>query len=80
MFRRVFIAACALAALSVPAAAEDWPTKQIKVVIITGIADERVQHLCLALGADGYEVKPFDDQFIRRVVKLAQDEVGHHAA
>ena len=33
MFRCVFIAACALAALSLPAAAEDWPTKQIKVVI-----------------------------------------------
>ena len=33
MFRRVIIAACALAALSLPAAAQDWPTKQIKVVI-----------------------------------------------
>src|SRR6185437_4527524 len=33
MFRRVFVAACALGALSSPAMAEDWPTKQIKVVI-----------------------------------------------
>ncbi len=54
--------------------------KEIKVVIITGIADERVQHLCIALGADGYEVKPFDDEFIRRAVKIAQDEVCHRAA
>jgi len=54
--------------------------KGIKVVIITGIADQRVQNLCIALGADSYEVKPFDDSFIRRVVNQARDELEHHHA
>ncbi len=42
-----------------------------KVIILTGVEDQFTRHVCFELGADAYEVKPFDHTFMTRVARLA---------
>ena len=49
----------------------DPQTQNLKVVILSANEDQFMRHLCLQLGAEDYEVKPFDPTFIRRIARLA---------
>jgi len=53
---------------------KDPLTARLKVVILSANEDQFMRHLCLELGADDYEVKPFDPTFIRRIARLAASE------
>lgn len=53
---------------------KDPLTARLKVVILSANEDQFMRHLCLELGADDYEVKPFDPTFIRRIARLAAAE------
>ena len=48
--------------------------RDLKVVILSANEDQFMRNLCLELGAEDYEVKPFDPTFIRRVARLAAIE------
>jgi CheY-like chemotaxis protein len=50
---------------------KDPDTRDLKVVILSANEDQFMRHLCLELGAEDYEVKPFDPTFIRRVARMA---------
>jgi CheY-like chemotaxis protein len=50
---------------------KDPETAHLKVVILSANEDQFMRHLCLQLGAEDYEVKPFDPTFIRRIARLA---------
>jgi CheY-like chemotaxis protein len=50
---------------------KDPETRDLKVVILSANEDQFMRHLCLELGAEDYEVKPFDPTFIRRVARMA---------
>jgi CheY-like chemotaxis protein len=49
----------------------DPETRDCKVIILSGVEDQYTRHVCFELGADDYEVKPFDSTFIHRVARLA---------
>ena len=49
----------------------DPETAASKVVILTGVEDQFTRHLCFELGAEDYEVKPFDMTFIYKVARMA---------
>jgi CheY-like chemotaxis protein len=49
----------------------DPQTQNLKVVILSANEDQFMRHLCLQLGAEDYEVKPFDPTFIRRIARIA---------
>lgn len=56
---------------------KDPETRNTKVVILSAVEDQFMRHTCLELGAEDYEVKPFDPTFIRRLARLvgaANDE------
>ena len=61
---------------------KDPGTAHLKVVILSANEDQFMRHLCLQLGAEDYEVKPFDPTFIRRIARLAAgaDQAEPHAA
>jgi CheY-like chemotaxis protein len=50
---------------------KDPGTAHLKVVILSANEDQFMRHLCLELGAEDYEVKPFDPTFIRRIARIA---------
>jgi CheY-like chemotaxis protein len=50
---------------------QDPDTRQCKVIILSGVEDQFTRHVCFQLGADAYEVKPFDHTFMTRVARLA---------
>lgn len=49
---------------------KDPETAHLKVIILSGVEDQFTRTTCLELGADDYEVKPFDPAFIRKVARL----------
>ncbi len=50
---------------------QDPDTRECKVIILSGVEDQYTRHVCFELGADAYEVKPFDHTFMTRVARLA---------
>jgi two-component system response regulator AdeR len=50
---------------------QDPATRECKVIILSGVEDQFTRHVCFELGADDYEVKPFDPTFMTRVARLA---------
>ncbi len=50
---------------------KDPETAHLKVVMLSANEDQFMRHLCLELGAETYEVKPFDPTFLRRIARLA---------
>jgi two-component system, OmpR family, response regulator AdeR len=50
---------------------QDPDTRECKVIILSGVEDQFTRHVCFELGADAYEVKPFDHTFMTRVARLA---------
>lgn len=52
----------------------DPETKHFKVVMLSAVEDQFMRHTCLELGAADYDVKPFDSSFIRRVVRLIEND------
>jgi CheY-like chemotaxis protein len=59
---------------------KDPETAHLKVVILSANEDQFMRHLCLELGAEDYEVKPFDPTFIRRIARLANADKPQPAA
>jgi CheY-like chemotaxis protein len=49
----------------------DPRTRDIKVLVLSAIEDQFTRHVCLELGADDYDVKPFDPSFMSKVARLA---------
>jgi DNA-binding response OmpR family regulator len=58
----------------------DPDTRACKVVVLSAIEDQFMRHTCLELGADDYEVKPFDPTFLRKVARLAMSDVEDELA
>jgi two-component system, OmpR family, response regulator AdeR len=50
---------------------QDPETRGCKVVILSGVEDQYVRHVCFELGAESYELKPVDSTFMNRVARLA---------
>ncbi|ATB43127.1 hypothetical protein CYFUS_008607 [Cystobacter fuscus] len=50
---------------------QDPQTRDCKVIILSGVEDQFTRHVCFELGADAYEVKPFDHTFMTRVARMA---------
>lgn len=50
---------------------QDPLTRDCKVVILSGVEDQFTRHVCFQLGAEAYEVKPFDHTFMMRVARMA---------
>lgn len=50
---------------------QDPETRDCKVVILSGVEDQYTRHVCFKLGADAYEVKPFNPSFMPRVARMA---------
>jgi CheY-like chemotaxis protein len=50
---------------------QDPETRDCKVVILSGVEDQFTRHVCFELGAEAYEVKPFDPTFMTRVARMA---------
>lgn len=51
-------------------------TRDIPVVMLSASDDQYIRRCCLDLGAEDYEVKPFDPGFLRKMARLA----GHDDA
>jgi two-component system, OmpR family, response regulator AdeR len=49
---------------------QDPLTRDCKVVILSGVEDQHMRHQCFQLGADAYEVKPFNATFMPRIARL----------
>ncbi|MFO0600492.1 MAG: response regulator [Myxococcaceae bacterium] len=49
----------------------DPETRDFKVVMLSAVEDQFMRRTCLELGADDYEVKPFDPTFLRKIARLA---------
>jgi two-component system, OmpR family, response regulator AdeR len=58
----------------------DPTTKDVKVIVLSAEEDQFTRHTCLELGAADYEVKPFDPTFLRRVLRLVNDNEAAPAA
>jgi DNA-binding response OmpR family regulator len=52
----------------------DPETRNMKVVILSAVEDQFMRRTCLELGADDYEVKPFDPTFLRKVARMAVED------
>lgn len=48
---------------------QDPATRDIRVVMLTGVEDQLTRHDCLVLGADDYVVKPVDPLFMVRIAR-----------
>ncbi|MFL5320767.1 MAG: two-component system response regulator [Myxococcaceae bacterium] len=46
-------------------------TSRCKVIMLSGVDDQFTRHTCFELGADDYEVKPFDICFMNKVARMA---------
>ncbi len=55
---------------------KDPETCHVKVVVLSAVEDQFMRHTCLQLGAEDYEVKPFDPTFLRKVARLAEENGG----
>ena len=49
----------------------DPETRDLKVIVLSAFEDQFVRRTCLELGALGYELKPFDPSFIRKLARIA---------
>ncbi len=49
---------------------KDPETRDSKVVILSAVEDQHMRHQCFELGADAYEVKPFNVTFMPRIARL----------
>jgi two-component system response regulator AdeR len=49
---------------------QDPLTRDCKVIILSGVEDQHMRHQCFQLGAEGYEVKPFNATFMPRIARL----------
>jgi two-component system response regulator AdeR len=47
----------------------DPDTRDIRVVMLSGVEDQRTRHECLILGAEDYVVKPLDPLFFSRIAR-----------
>lgn len=50
---------------------KDPETRGIKVMILSAVEDQFTRHVCLELGAEDYEVKPFDVCFVQKLARMA---------
>jgi CheY-like chemotaxis protein len=50
---------------------KDPQTADCKVLILSAVEDQFTRQTCLALGAEDYDVKPFDTCFVHKVARLA---------
>lgn len=48
----------------------DLETRDIRVIILSGMEDQLTRLICLNLGAFDYEVKPFDVCFLRKISRI----------
>ncbi len=48
----------------------DPETRDIKVVVLSGVEDQFTRRTCLELGAFDYETKPFDPSIGRKLIRL----------
>lgn len=56
---------------------KDPATRDIRVVMLTGVEDQLTRHDCLILGADDYVVKPLDPLFFVRIArKIAEQQLN----
>ncbi len=53
---------------------KDPETRDLKVIMLSGIYDQYVRHTCFDLGALDYELKPLDGRFMHKVARLARGE------
>lgn len=49
----------------------DERTRDLRVLMLSAVDDPFTRQLCLELGADDYEVKPYDSLFVDKVARLA---------
>jgi CheY-like chemotaxis protein len=49
---------------------QDPVTRHCKVIILSGVEDQHMRHQCFQLGAEAYEVKPFNATFMPRIARL----------
>jgi two-component system response regulator AdeR len=49
---------------------QDPETRESKVVILSAVEDQHMRHQCFELGAEAYEVKPFNATFMPRIARL----------
>ena len=59
---------------------KDPLTREIKVLMLSADEDQFTRHVCLELGAEDYEVKPFDVCFVNKLARLAGVVVDGAAA
>jgi CheY-like chemotaxis protein len=52
---------------------QDPETRDSKVIILSAVEDQHMRHQCFALGADAYEVKPFNVTFMPRIARLVAE-------
>lgn len=57
----------------------DPRTREIKVVMLSGVEDQLTRHQCFRLGAEDYFTKPLDVLFFRRLSQLAGLEGDNQA-
>ena len=55
---------------------KDPETRDCQVIVLTGVEDQFTRHVCFELGAEAYEVKPFDHTFMTRVARMAGVEAA----
>ncbi|MBI3184005.1 MAG: response regulator [Myxococcales bacterium] len=46
-------------------------TRHLKVLMLSAIEDQYTRLVCFQLGAEDYEVKPFDQSFVRKIARMA---------
>lgn len=49
----------------------DPETSHCKVIMLSAVDDQYTRHTCFELGADDYDVKPFDICFMNKVARMA---------
>lgn len=50
---------------------QDPETRDVTVIILSGIEDQMMRRNCLELGAEDYAVKPFGPVFLNRIARIA---------
>ena len=55
---------------------QDPITSHIKVIMLSARDDQPTRHTCFELGADDYEVKPFDITFVRKISRMVDAVYG----
>lgn len=57
----------------------DPTTRDLKVIVLSGVEDQFIRRVCLELGAEDYVIKPFDSSFLHKLARLCRPEDGSHA-